>query len=104
MTTTSIPTVISEDFLDNLQAVPIATAANFYAARLPLNDKAIAFLADELKLSIEEAAKEQIGFSDRRLGKTLPSTDSAAGRNLRQLLQQVGLFKSTGTGFVGSGK
>ena len=96
MTTTSIPTVIPEDFNNNLNDDPLTTAANFYAARLPLNDKAVAFLADELKMTIEEAAKKQIGFSDRRLGKTLPSTDSAAGRQLRKLLKSVGLFRSSG--------
>ena len=31
---------------------------------------------------IEQAAEQQIGFSDRRLGKNLPTTDSQRGREL----------------------
>ena len=96
MTTTSIPTVIPEDFITNLSNDPLTTAVNFYAARLPLNDRAVAFTCDELKLTLEQASKERIGFSDRRLGKTLPSNDSAAGREIRKLLKSVGLFKPSG--------
>ncbi len=87
---------IQLSFLEALQANPFKTAAEFYAARLPLHDKAVAFLADEFKLSIEQAAEQEIGLSDRRLGKNLPSTDSARGRELRQQLKEIGLYKSSG--------
>ena len=71
---------IELDFLDALEADPLKTAVEFYAARLPLHDKAIAFLADEFKLTLEQAAEQQIGFSDRRLGKNCPPPiRSAAG-------------------------
>ena len=82
--------------MERLQKNPITTAAKFYAARLPLNDKAIAFAAEELQLTIEQASEFNIGFSDRRLGKNLPSRDGEAGRNIRALLQDVGLLKPTG--------
>lgn len=79
----------TDDFLSNLQNDPLTTAAHFYAAGLPQSDKAVNFLADELGLSIEQAKEQTIGFSDRRLGKTLPSKDTAAGRQLREQLQAV---------------
>ena len=96
MTVTSNRTDLPGDFTEQLRVTPFATAASFYAARLPLHDKATAFVAEELKLTIEQASQFQIGFSDRRLGKNLPSKDSEAGRSLRALLQEIGLFKSTG--------
>ena len=87
---------IELDFLDALEADPLKTAVEFYAARLPLHDKAVAFLADEFKLTVEQATEQQIGFSDRRLGKNLPTTDSQRGRNLRKQLKEIGLYKSSG--------
>jgi PAS domain-containing protein len=87
---------IEASFLDALETDPIKTASEFYAARLPEHDKAVAFLADEFKLSIEQATQQQIGFSDRRLGKNLPTTDSQRGRDIRKQLKEVGLYKSTG--------
>ena len=87
---------IDATFLDALEADPLKTAVEFYAARLPLNDKAVAFLADEFKLTIERAGEQQVGFSDRRLGKCLPTTDSQRGRDLRQQLKAIGVYKESG--------
>ena len=87
---------IDATFLDALEADPLKTAVEFYAARLPLNDKAVAFLADEFQLTIEQAKEHNIGFSDRRVGKCLPTTDSQRGRDLRQQLKGIGLYKKSG--------
>ncbi|MEM6472720.1 MAG: hypothetical protein AAF802_24375 [Planctomycetota bacterium] len=95
MTSTSIPDVLP-DLLERITTNPLETAIEFYAARLPLNPKAVAFVESELGLTPEQAAKERIGFSDRRLAKTFPSTDSKAGRDLREHLKAIGLFKSSG--------
>ncbi len=38
----------------------------------------------------------RIGFSDRRLGKNLPTTDSQRGRDLRGQLKAIGLYKESG--------
>ena len=97
----AMPTAMKErtidaTFLDALEADPLKTAIEFYAARLPLNDKAVAFLADEFKLTTEQAAQQQIGFSDRRLGKNLSTADSARGRDLRKQLKAIGLYKTSG--------
>ncbi|MEM6469722.1 MAG: hypothetical protein AAF802_09130 [Planctomycetota bacterium] len=79
-----------------ITANPIQVAIEFYAAQLPLHLKAVSFVESELGLTTEQAAKERIGFSDRRLAKTLRSTDSKAGRDLREQLKTIGLFKSSG--------
>ena len=53
---TVMPTrTIEPSFVETLQANPLKTAVEFYAARLPLHDKAVAFLVDEFKLSVEQA-------------------------------------------------
>jgi hypothetical protein len=96
MTQTSIPTALP-DFINDLTSEPLTAAVNFYAHRLPLNEKAVAFIAAELKLNCGEAAKRSIGFSDRRLGKTLPSKESQQGGDLREQLKSV--MKSNGSGF-----
>ena len=79
---------IEPSFLDGLENNPLKTAVKFYAARLPLNDKAVAFLADQFKLTVQQAAEQRIGFSDRRLGKNLPTTDSQRGRDLARATQR----------------
>jgi len=87
---------MDNDFVQAINADPLTTAAEFYAARLSHSAKAVAYLQDELGLSLEEAAEFRIGFSDRRLGKHLPSKDSLAGRELRSTLVSLGLYKASG--------
>ncbi len=87
---------IDANFLDALAADPLGTAVEFYAARLPEHQKAVAFLLDEFQLTIEQAQQQNIGFSDRRLGKNLPTTDSQRGRDLRRQLKAIGLYKESG--------
>ena len=80
--------------ISSLESDPLKTTTEFYASRLSESAKAIAFLADEYSLSTKQAMELQIGFSDRRLAKTLPSTDTRAGRDLRSRLKEVGIYKS----------
>ena len=82
--------------ISSLESDPLKTTTEFYASRLSESAKAIAFLADEYSLSTKQAMELQIGFSDRRLAKTLPSTDTRAGRDLRSRLKEVGVYKHNG--------
>ncbi len=56
----------------------------------------MAFVTDELGLTIEQATEQQIGFSDRTLGKLLPSKRLKAGREIRERLQAHNLYKANG--------
>ena len=68
----------------------------FYASCLATCQKAISFVHDELGLSLEQATEQQIGFSDRTLGSQLPSKRIKAGREVRELLQELGVYKANG--------
>ncbi len=83
-------------FLHRIFHEPFPTLAHFYAERLSDHPKAVAFIENELGLTSQQAAKLQIGFSDRTLGKHLPRKDSRAGRELRGKLTEVGLYKASG--------
>jgi hypothetical protein len=75
---------------------PITAAIDYYATCLESNPKAAAFVAKELGLTIDQAREQRIGFSDRSLGKQLPSNDTKTGKDLRQRLIEIGLYKTTG--------
>ncbi len=83
-------------FLHRIFHEPFPTLAHFYTERLSDHPKAVAFIKKELGLTPQQAAELQIGFSDRTLGKHLPRKDSRAGRELREKLVEVGLYKSSG--------
>ena len=75
---------------------PFSAVSGYYAECLAASTKATRFLADEFGLSLEEAAKLQAGFSDRSLGKVIPSRDCELGRHLLEILRDVGILKRTG--------
>ena len=87
---------IDDSFLDALECDPFKAVCDFNAERLSHNDKAAAFLEETFGLSVEQANSQKVGFSDRRLGKCLPSNDSKRGLQLRDMLKKLGLLKTSG--------
>lgn len=87
---------VDSDFLQRITDQPWKTVADYYATRLPESPKAVTFIETELGLSLEQAALQRIGFSDRTLGKFLPTKDSQTGRDVRDTLVRLGLLKATG--------
>lgn len=51
---------------------------------LAANDKAIQFAIDELKLTVDEAAKQQVGFSDRAMEPLIPPKTVDADRAMTE--------------------
>ncbi len=84
------------ELVQAIEANPLLALIVFYAACLDAHPKAIAFIERELGLSVEAAKEQKIGFSDRSLGKELPSSDGQRGRALRKLLKRLGVLKSSG--------
>ena len=74
----------------------MATAANYYAGCLSEAPKAVAFTLEQFSMTLKQAAEFQIGFSDRTLGKQLPSKDIREGRDVRKSLKEAGLYKKNG--------
>ena len=87
---------IDDSFLDALEDDPFKAVCDFNAERLPASDKATSFLLSKYNITPERAHDEKIGFSDRRLGKCLPSNDSKRGLQLRDMLKKLGLLKTSG--------
>lgn len=83
-----------ESFVEDITTNPIATAACYYASRLNENDKILDYLQRQALYDPSETLG--IGFSDRTLGKHLPSNRIKAGRDLRKQLQTAGILKSSG--------
>ncbi len=83
-------------FTRRLENEPFSAVSGYYAECLAANTKVTGFLADVFGLSLEKAAEFQVGFSDRSLGKVVPSRDSELGRHLRAILRDVGILKRTG--------
>ena len=95
-TTPATQTATDETFIESIQATPMATAANYYADCLSESPKAVAFILDQFSMTLKQAAEFQIGFSDRTLGKRLPSKDMREGRDVRKFLKEAGLYKKNG--------
>jgi len=53
-------------------------------------------VADEIKLSPQQAVSEQIGFSDCSLGTLIPSKQVKTGREIRDALLALGIYKANG--------
>jgi DNA primase len=81
----------NHSLLNRLLERPMQTAAEYYARHL--SDAAHNFL-DKHCLSAD--SQLAVGFSDRTLGKQLPSKTLKAGHLMRQQLQQCGILKASG--------
>ncbi len=87
---------MNSELTQAILASPMSAVADYYASCLPGNTKALAFVHDELKLTPEQAAQQRIGFSDRSLGTQLPSKRIRSGREVREQLTSLGLYKGNG--------
>ena len=87
---------MNDDFLNAILANPIAAIAAFYATCLTANDRAKAYVNDELHLTNEQATEQQVGFADRTLGKQIPQRRIKRGREVRDALVDAGLYKANG--------
>ena len=83
---------MQDNFFRQLQDQPLAAVADYYARRLAASPKAIAYLHRNA-LHCELMA---IGFSDRTLGKHIPSKILKLGRNIRIQLEQLGIYRPSG--------
>jgi DNA primase len=88
--------VMNDDFLTRLSDNPLATVAAFYAGCLASSDKALSFALDDLKLTADEVAAQQVGFSNRTLGTLIPSKSVRTGRVIRDTLTTLGIYKGNG--------
>lgn len=79
-----------------IELSPFSALVDYYASCLDHHPRAIAYLKMELNLTLEAAKAQNIGFSDRSLGKQLPSADGQRGRVLRKRLKTLGVLKATG--------
>jgi DNA primase len=75
---------------------PLVAIVRHYASCLAANAKALRLVSEELKLTPEQAAKEQIGFADRSLGTLIPPKTVKSGREIRDLLTALGVYKANG--------
>jgi len=87
---------MSNDFLQQIIDNPLAAVADYYASCLAEHSRAVDFIADEFKLSLEQATEKRFGFSDRSLGNQIPPRRIKAGRQVRELLTSLGLYKANG--------
>ena len=82
---------MNNEFLLKVNENPLDTTVDYYASSM--SEKAVMFLESNC-LSADAALK--VGFSDRTLGKQLPSHQCKPGRDIRKLLQDAGILKATG--------
>jgi len=87
---------MNSELTQAILAQPMSAVADYYASCLSASEKALAFVRDELKLAPEQAAQQRIGFSDRSLGTQLPSKRIKSGRQVREQLISLGLYKGNG--------
>ena len=71
---------------------------DFYRHTLLETPKALEYLRRRGLDDRELLERCQIGFADRALARALPSQDSKAGRELRERLTRLGIFRGSGHG------
>ena len=92
-----MPTTYNEQLTSQLQnGRSLTTIADYYANAFKDNEPANAFLQRRQLHRDESIALLRLGFSDRTLGKQLPPKILKSGRELREKLKQLGIFKDTG--------
>ena len=87
---------MNEAFLDSILDNPIQAIADYYATCLNDNDRAKAYVNDELHVTNDQATEQRIGFADRTLGKQIPQRRIKRGREVRDALVEAGLYKANG--------
>ena len=86
----------TNEFVMQLIATPLTAVVTHYASCLATSPKAMQYVADEMKLSPQQAASEQLGFADRSLGTLIPSKQVKTGRAIRDALLALGIYKANG--------
>lgn len=76
-------------FLNAITDDPLRAVADYYASRLERNPRA-ALYASRFN------GAPGIGFADRSLGKLIPHKRSKIGREIRDRLQKLGIYKANG--------
>ena len=81
----------------------LESVIEFYRHRFPDEPAPSQFLASRHLLHPELVASFELGYADRELGRLLPPRQHKVGRELRDRLQQLGVYRSSGHGhFNGS--
>lgn len=78
-----------KEFLQSLQDHPLQAVADYYASCLPENPKAADYAA-------RFNGTPGIGFADRTLGRMIPHKRTKIGRQIRESLQHLGIYKANG--------
>ena len=86
----------TNQFVIQLIAARLTAIVTHYASCLATSPKAMQYVADEMKLSPQQAASLQIGFADRSLGTLIPSKQVKTGREIRDALLALGIYKANG--------
>jgi DNA primase catalytic core len=69
---------------------------DYYHATLTTSPEALSYLARRRIDSAEAITRFRIGFSNRTLGLRLPTKNGHAGRELRERLERIGVYRSSG--------
>lgn len=91
---------VPDELVSQLLAAPDAAAfleivLAVYRKTLSVTPEALAHVKSR-GVSAEAIEKFQLGFSDRTLGLKIPDIQIKAGRQIRERLQNVGLYRATG--------
>ncbi len=75
----------------------LAQVADYYHSRLKETPKALEYLEKRGIGNAEAIERFKIGFSDRIFGLRLPKKETQAGKDIRERLERLGVFRE-GTG------
>ena len=76
----------------------LESVVTFYRERLKEHAPALAYLQDRGLTDPELLEAFELGYADRALGRALPKTQLKAGKQVRQQLQRLGVYRPTGHG------
>ncbi len=74
----------------------LGSVLDYYHDELMSHDKSLAYLESKKLFNLELLKTYKIGFSGNTLGTKIPNTQRKLGREIRDRLQEVGLYKSNG--------
>ena len=86
----------AQSLAQRVLADPFLAVADYYAGCLAKHERAMRFATEELGLSAEQTSERRIGFADRSLGTQLPHRRVREGREVREQLVALGLYKANG--------
>lgn len=83
---------MNSQFIEQLQAGPLATVCDYYASCLPDSPKAITYL----KRHALYCQALPVGFADRSLGNHIPKRAMKLGSTIRKQLESLGVYRDNG--------